>query len=169
MLSPIPGLDRSLSALGDILRKAEAHCDAGHIAHDTLLAARLAPSMKPLTHQIRLACDTAIAVGFGLAGLPAAPVDGPYAGFADLQDRLAATRVRLGGLAAESFAQAETRRLSAATETGGDAIPGWIYLTQYGLPNFYFAMTTAYAILRNQGVPLGKVDFLGPEDSGERR
>lgn len=158
MYSPVPGFIRSLSALEAILRKGEAHCLERGLPPETVLEARLAPTMKPLTHQIRLACNTAAGTGLRLAGQPETVIEGAYLDFADLYARIAAARAVLGGLAPEAFAEAETRRIAAEP---GAALPAQRYLMELGLPNFYFAMTTAYALLRLHGVPLGKVDFLG--------
>lgn len=163
MLSPVPGLVRSLAALGAILRKAEAFCVTQDLPPAALLEARLAPSMKPLTHQIRLACNAAVEIGLGLAGRPVQTVDGAYDSFADLQERLAEAGKVLAAIPAESFALAEAGTIGAKVGEADYQVSGWAYLTQYGLPNVYFAITIAYAILRGRGVPLGKVDFLGPE------
>lgn len=161
MNSPVPGLARSLSALSDILRKGEAFCADHALEPQMLLEARMAATMKPLTHQIRLACNAATEAAMRLSGAETATIEGPYESFDDLYESIERARVLITSVPAEAFDGADGRIISVILDDTEVTCSAHQYLTEYATPNFYFAMTTAYNILRNRGVPLGKKDFLG--------
>ncbi|MCP8937420.1 DUF1993 domain-containing protein [Alsobacter sp. SYSU M60028] len=162
MRSPVPGLVRSLKALDGILRKGEDFCLANSLDTRELLDARVAPTMKPLTHQIRLACDHAATAVARLSGRDAVTVDGAYETFGDLYASIAAAQVIIESLPTEDVGAFEQCTLRLALDDRTVVCTGYDYLMQYAIPNFYFSVTTAYIILRGKGVPLGKNDFLGP-------
>ncbi len=159
MHSPVPSFVRSLKALEGILRKGEDFCAAHGLGADQLLEARMAPTMKPLTHQIRLCCNHATTAVTLLSGRDAVTVDDAYETFADLYASLAVARQVIAAIPADAFDDG----LVVPVTLDEHPIPyrAYDYLMGYAMPNFYFSMTTAYNILRHKGVPLGKKDFLG--------
>lgn len=147
----------SLGSLAAILAKAESHEDAA-----SLPGARLAPDMFPLSTQVQLACfhastGTARLMGHEAAGRPAMQEES----LAGLQAIIAATVEKLRALTLSDFAGAEARRIIVPLQppTVLD-VDGVIFLHRYLLPNFYFHNVTAYDILRANGLPIGKRDFL---------
>ncbi len=158
----VPVLAHGLKALAAILRKAEAHCEARKIKPEALLNFRLFPDMFPLTAQVQLASDFAKGAGARLSGTANPSYADEEQTFADLQARVAKTVAFLESLQPAAFAGADTRmvkvRLSRDVEK---EMSGQEYYNRSALPNFYFHITTAYNILRHNGVELGKGDFLG--------
>jgi uncharacterized protein len=158
----IPVIIHSLKATATLLKKAEEHCAAKNIAPEALLQFRLFPDMFPLTRQVMLVTDFAKGIGARLSGVANPSYPDTETTFAELQARIAKCIAFLEGLDKKAFAGAETRmvkvRISRDVEkemTGAD------YFNMQALPNFYFHMTTAYNILRHNGVELGKKDFMG--------
>ncbi len=158
----IPPCLRAMTALDAILSKAEAHCEAHGIDPAALLSARLYPDMFPLTRQIQVACDAAKLTGFRLAGIEAPSHGDNETSFAALRARLKEVCALLATLSLAQFEGAETRPVSVKTRTAMLEFTGQSYLFEFGLPNMYFHVTTAYAILRHNGVVIGKRDYLGP-------
>lgn len=161
MRSPVPGFVRSLEAIENILRKGEDFSAAHELDPAELLEARMAPTMKPLTHQIRLCCNYAAAAATLLSDSDAVTVDGAYDSFADLYARLAEAREIVAGVPAGAFANADSLVVPVTLDEHPVPYAAHDYLMEYAMPNFYFSMTTAYNLLRQKGVPLGKKDFLG--------
>ncbi|MFD1943482.1 DUF1993 domain-containing protein [Paradevosia shaoguanensis] len=161
MESPVPGLMRSLAALDGILRKAETYCVQEGLDPRVMLEARLAATMKPMTHQIRLACNAATELVARLAMDETASIEGAYATFADLHSSVERARAFIGSVPESAFAMADERVIPVVFDEEEVDCSAHRYLTEYAIPNFYFAMTTTYAILRNRGVPVNKKDFLG--------
>ncbi len=157
----VPVLIHFLNGLSAILRKAEAHCDQRKIDHEALLKARLFPDMFHFTRQVQLVTDFAKGMGARLAGVPVPSFPDEEKSFAELQARIAKTVAFLSGLTKESFADAATR--SVTLKVGGQdmTFAGAAYAASYALPNFYFHLSTAYNLLRHNGVELGKKDFMG--------
>lgn len=157
----VPVLIHGLKSIAAVMAKAEAHCAARKIDPGVLLTARLFPDMHPFTRQVQTMTDYSKGCGARLAGM-AVPsfVDGEKT-FADLQARIAKTIDFLGSLDKAAFAGAEGRMITLKTGGVEQTLPGASYLARVVLPNFYFHMTTAYNILRHNGVELGKDDFLG--------
>jgi hypothetical protein len=147
------------STLGDMrawLDKAAAEKDEA-----TLLEARLAPDMKPLPAQYQMASDSAKNALARLTGTHAPAMPDTEQSFAELRERCDKTIVYLTGFDVTVLADSETREVELRFPNGmGYRWAGAAYLTGFALPNFYFHATTAYAILRNAGVTLGKPDFL---------
>ena len=156
----IPTYRRGLQNLSSFLDKAEAHARANSVDLATYTAARLAPDMHPFTRQIQIASDTAKGGAARLAGIEAPPMPDTETTFPELKARIAKTIAFLDTI---SKAQVDARH-AATIEL---PLPGRTmtftapdFLMQFSLANFLFHVTTAYALLRSHGVPLGKMDFL---------
>jgi uncharacterized protein len=157
----VPLLVNFLKGLQAILKKAEAHCAARKIDPEALLKARLFPDMFPLTRQVQLVTDFAKGMGARLAGVAVPSFADTEQSFEELQARLAKTIEFLGTLKKEQFADAADRTITIKVGGNDMNFPGSQYLMGYALPNFYFHLTTAYNILRHNGLELGKKDFMG--------
>ncbi|RYZ11464.1 MAG: DUF1993 domain-containing protein [Comamonadaceae bacterium] len=151
----------NLQQLSHMLEKGRAHAEAAGLDPATLTQARLAPDMFPLTRQIQSASDASKLGVARLAAIEAPPFADVEESFAELQDRIARTRAFLQDVPKAAFEGSEERAVVLKTPRGEMKFDGQGYLLHFALPNFFFHVTTAYAILRNQGVPLGKMDFLG--------
>jgi hypothetical protein len=156
----VPVFTHFLHSLSAILTKAEAHCTAKNIDPAVMLAQRLYPDMFTLTRQVQIASDTAKGAGARLAGIAVPSFSDEEKTFPDLQARIAKTVDFLGGLRREQFEGAETRAISVKAGPRELEFVGATYLETWAKPNFYFHATTAYAILRHNGVEIGKPDFL---------
>ena len=154
-------LDNFLKGLSAILKKAEAHCEAKKIEPDALLKARLFPDMFNFTRQVQLVTDFAKGTGARLAGIAVPSFPDEEKTFAELQARLTKTRDFLATLKKEQFADAATRAITIKVGGQDMTFAGAAYLSGYAMPNFFFHLTTAYDILRHNGVELGKRDFMG--------
>ncbi|MCU0791029.1 MAG: DUF1993 domain-containing protein [Nitratireductor sp.] len=157
----IPALSAMLANLASCLKIAEANAKERNIDPQVFLNARLAPDMFALTRQVQIATDQAKGMAHRLAGREVPAMADTESSFDELQERIAKVRAMLGEARQEEFAGAEDRTVTVRTRAGEISFNGRDYLFRYGLPNFYFHLTTAYAILRHNGVPLGKPDFLG--------
>ena len=156
----VPVFQQLLGSLNQLLAKAEAHATERKIDPDALLQAR--PDMFPLLKQVQIACDFARGVPGRLAGAELPVIDADQKTFADLQALIAATLDFIGGLDSASFDGAETREIVLRPGTPKERrMPGHHYLLHYGLPQFFFHVTTAYDLLRHNGVEVGKRDFMG--------
>ena len=158
----VPVFQQLLGSLGQVLAKAEAHATERKIDPDALLQARLFPDMFPLLKQVQIACDFARGVSGRLAGAELPVIDAGQKTFADLQALIAATLDFIGWLDSASFDGADTREIVLRPGTPKERrMPGQDYLLHYGLPQFFFHVTTAYDLLRHNGVEVGKRDFMG--------
>lgn len=160
--SASPAFLQTLGALSDILRKAEAHAAARKIAPETLLTARLYPDMLPLTRQIQIACDFAVKTCARLTGSEVPSTPDTERTFDELQQRIVKATDYVKNAAPGKFEGAESRDVTFPA--GPDktmTLKGQQYLSHFAMPNFYFHATTAYDILRHNGVELGKRDFMG--------
>ena len=157
----IPPVTRSLKALDAILTKAEAHCAAKKIDPAVMLSQRLYVDMLPFTRQVLIACDHAKGAAARLAGAEVPSFPDTETTFAELHARIARTLDFIAGFTAESYAEAADRTITIKAGGREMGFPAAAYLSGYAVPNFYFHMTTAYAILRHNGVELGKADFIG--------
>ena len=157
----VPLLQRQLGALLTWLDKAEAHAAARQFDSANYLPLRLAPDMLPFVAQIRIAGDGAKACVARLAGLEAPKFEDNETTFAQLRERVQKTLDYIDSVAASAIDGSEERDIVIPMRTR-DALQfkGLFYLQHWALPNFYFHVTTAYALLRNAGVVLGKQDFL---------
>jgi hypothetical protein len=152
---------RALSNLEHILDKAAASAEARKIDPAVFLGARLAPDMFPLTRQVQIACDFCKGVMARLGGVDNPSMADTETSFAELKARIAKTRGFVESVGEAGFAGAETRALQIKAGPREFELQGMPYLVGYALPNLYFHMSMAYAILRHNGVDLGKQDFLG--------
>ena len=161
-LSSVPVFKQMLGGLSDMLTKAEAHAAARAIDPAALLQARLFPDMFPMLRQARVACDFAKSVSARLAGVEVPAFEDTEQTFADLHARIAKTLAFIDSLTPEQFEGAGTREIVTQAGTPKEKrFSGQSYLLNYGLPHFFFHVTTAYAILRHNGVEVGKKDYVG--------
>jgi len=161
-IASIPVFKQMLGGLHEVLSKAEAHAADKKIDPNALLQARLFPDMFPLLRQVQVATDFAKSVSARLAGVDVPKLDDSEQSFADLQARIATVLAFIDGLDAALFDAAATREIvSQAGTLKEKRFTGQSYLFNYGLPHFFFHATTAYAILRHNGVEVGKKDYIG--------
>jgi uncharacterized protein len=157
----IPVFRKSLSNLSAILDKASAYAQERKIDPAALLEARLYPDMLTLTRQVQLASDFAKGGAARLAGEVPPKFDDVEVGFDQLKERVARTIALLDSFGPARIDGSEDRAIEIKTPTRTLRFTGLEFLTQFSLPNFFFHMTTAYAILRHNGLPIGKEDFTG--------
>jgi hypothetical protein len=157
----VPVFAATLGNLSKLLDKGEAFATERKIDKDVLLGWRLAPDMYPLLRQVQLASDFAKRTSARLAGAEVPKYADEEKSFAELKERIAKTVAFLGGLKREAFDGAEDRDIVLTAGAQELRFKGQPYLFSFGLPNFFFHVTTAYDILRACGVSLGKRDFLG--------
>lgn len=151
----------SLGSLSAFLAKGQAHAANRKFEPAVLLASRLAPDMFPLTRQVQLACDLAKNSVARLAGQEPPRFPDTEASFEELHARIARTLDYLKGVPAAELEGAETRDIKVPTRDGTLEFKGLEFLQHWAIPNVFFHVTSAYAILRHNGVELGKRDFLG--------
>jgi len=150
--------------LGNLVRwldKAEASAAARKFDPKVLLGVRLAPDMLPLSTQVQIACDTAKFAVARLAGVEAPKFDDTEATLAELRERVRKTVDFLQTVPAAQVDGSEEREITVPRRAGPLLLKGEAYLKHYALPNFFFHVTTTYALLRHNGVELGKSDYLG--------
>jgi hypothetical protein len=158
----VPVFTQLLTAMQANLRTTAADVAAKSMAPEAFLQARLFPDMFPLVKQVQIACDFARGVSARLAGVDVPSHDGNEASFADLDALLDKTLAFIGGLDAAKFDGAEGREIVLRPGTPKERkLGGQAYLSSYGLPQFFFHVTTTYAILRHNGIAIGKKDFMG--------
>jgi len=159
----IPALDLALGNLAHIVDKGAAHCKDSGVEDNVMLGTRLYPDMLPFSAQINVATDISKGCGARLTDVEA-PVfadDGDPA-FADLIERINKTRTFLGSLDAELINAAEEKPITLNVPNLELKFSGADYVSKFVIPNVQFHVSIAYAILRANGVALGKRDFLGP-------
>jgi uncharacterized protein len=161
----VPSLVRSLTNLVAILEKGAAHAEAKKIDPAVLINSRLYPDMLPLVRQVQIASDIARRGVARLAGLEAPKMEDTETSFAELVDRLQKTTAYLETLTSEQIDGSEAKSISLPMGKDTLTLAGLPYLLAFVLPNVYFHVTTAYNILRHNGVELGKIDFLGKPSS----
>lgn len=157
----IPAFIHMLKAMRAILDKTEAHVEARKIDPEALTAFRLYPDMYNFTRQVQLATDFAKGAGARLAGLPVPRYEDTEKTFPDLKARVDKTVAFLEGIEASALDGAETREITLSVGRTPMTFSGTEYLVYFVLPNFHFHLTTAYDILRHNGVEIGKRDFMG--------
>lgn len=154
-------LQKMLRNLDGCLEKAVAQLPALKLDERALLDSRLAPDMFPLVRQVQIACDTAKFAAARTAGKEAPSHADEETSVAELRKRIATVVEYLDGYQASHFEGAEDRRLSLP-RWEGKSMSAREYFIEHAVPNFFFHATTAYALLRQSGVEIGKRDFLGP-------
>ena len=158
----VPVFKQLLTALKTILAQASEHAAAKSIEPDALLQARLAPDMFPLLKQVQIAADFSRGITARLAGVEVPTLAGQEKNFADLDALLTQTLAFLDSVDAAQFEGKEDAEIVLRPGTPKEKkLTGQVYLANYGLPQFFFHVTTAYAILRHNGLPIGKRDFMG--------
>lgn len=157
----IPPITRTLNNLSSVLKKAQNHADAKKIDPSVLVAARLFPDMYPLSRQVQIATDMSKGAAARLAGVEIPKYEDNETTFDDLQARIAKTIAFLESIKPEQLTGAETRDISITVGKTEMAFTGQQYLLNWVYPNVYFHVTTAYDILRHNGVELSKRDYLG--------
>jgi hypothetical protein len=159
----VPVFVRMLGNLLNWLDKAETHAAARKYETSVLLAARLAPDMLPFTRQIQIACDAAKFGVARLAGVEAPTFEDTEATFDELRERVKKTIAYVQSVPAAQIDGTEEKDVTVPRRDGSMVVKGEPYLKHFLLPNFFFHVTTAYALLRHNGVDLGKGDYLGPQ------
>ncbi len=158
----VPVLRQMLGSLDSLLGKAEAHIAARNIDPAALLQSRLFPDMFPFIRQVQIACDFAKSVPARLAGVDVPAFEDNEQTFAQLHERIARTLAFIDSLDAAKVEGSEQREIVLRPGTPKEKkLAGQAYLLAYGLPQFFFHVSTAYALLRHNGVEVGKKDYMG--------
>jgi len=157
----VPAFLRGFAAMSGFLAKGEAFAEEKGIDPAELLNARLIEDMGPLTSQVQRASDAAKFTVVRIGGIENVAMPDEETSFADLQDRIAKTLAFLNAVPREAIDGKEDAPVELKTPTRTLEFTGRSYVLGFVLPNFYFHVTTAYALLRHKGVPIGKMDYLG--------
>jgi uncharacterized protein len=157
----IPYLLQNLKALTQVLKKAEAHCDARKFDKSVVLATRIYPDMFPLLRQVLLVTDFTKGAAARLAGVAVPSYADEEKTFEEIYARIAKTEAFVSSLDAKSFEGAEERQVTLKIGGKDMTLSGATYFNGFVLPNIYFHATTAYNILRGMGIELSKNDFMG--------
>lgn len=158
----VPVFKQMLTALKAILARADAHVAAKSIEPEALLRSRLFPDMFPLIKQVQIAADFARGISARLAGVEVPVFEGKEQSFADLDVLLDQTLAFIDGLTAAQFEGSEVKEVVLRPGTPKEKrLSGQAYLSNYGLPQFFFHVTTTYALLRHNGLDIGKRDYMG--------
>ncbi len=158
----LPVFKQMLTALKAILVQVDAHAAGKSIEPNAFLQARLFPDMFPLVKQVQIAADFARGICARLAGVDVPVYEGKETSLADLDALLSQTMGFLEGLNASQFDGSESREIVLRPGTPKEKrLSGQAYLANYGSPQFFFHVTTAFAILRHNGVAIGKRDYMG--------
>lgn len=157
----VPVFTHMFGNLAQWLDRAEAHAAERKFDTSVLMAARLAPDMLPFVKQVQIACDGPKFCVARLAGIQAPSFADDETTFAQLRERIARTAEFVQGVRPEQIDGTEDKEVTIPRRDGSFTMKGEAYLAHFVLPNFYFHLTTAYGLLRHNGVPLGKPDFLG--------
>jgi hypothetical protein len=154
-------MKKQLGSLDRCLDKGVAYAGEKKFDANVLLDSRLAPDMFPLLRQVQQTCDSAKFAAARASGKDAPSHPDDEKTIDDLRRRIANVVSYLDGFTSADFEGAETRTISLP-RWEGKAMPASDYFLEHAMPNFFFHLTTSYAILRHNGVPVGKRDFLGP-------
>jgi hypothetical protein len=158
----VPVYKQMLTSLSDVLKKAEAHGTAKNIDPSVFFQLRLYPDMLPLIRQVQVACDFARSASARLSNKEIPKVEDNQQSFADLQTLIAGALAFIDTATPEQIDGQESREIITRPGTPQERkFTGQSYLLTYALPQFFFHVTTAYAILRHNGVEIGKKDFMG--------
>jgi hypothetical protein len=157
----VPIFVRMLGNMNTWLEKAEAHAKEKKFESSVYLSARLAPDMLPFTAQIQIACDAAKFCMSRISGVDAPKFEDNEATLADLRERVRKTIDYVSSVPADAIDGTDAKDITVPRRAGSMTMKGETYLKQFVLPNFFFHVTTVYALLRHNGVDLGKSDYLG--------
>ncbi|MES2324883.1 MAG: DUF1993 domain-containing protein [Pseudomonadota bacterium] len=157
----VPVFKQILTSLSAIIDKAEAHASEKKIEAAALLQARLYPDMFPFIRQVQVACDFAKGASARLAGVDVPRYEDTEQSFAELKQRIETTLKFISGLPQDGIEASAQRDITTSSGANAKQFKGQVYLVHYALPHFYFHATTAYAILRHNGIDVGKKDFIG--------
>ena len=157
----LPVLKLMLANLAEILKKSAAHAEAKKIDPAVLITSRLYPDMFALARQVQIASDTAKGCAARLAGSEIPKYEDNEATFPELVARIEKTIAFLDSFKPEQIDGTEEKSITLKMRSGDLNFTGLSYLLNFVIPNFYFHVTTAYDILRHNGVEIGKNDFLG--------
>ena len=157
----IPALAHGLTNLSALLDKAAAHAEVKKIDAKVLTDLRIIADMFPLKRQVQIACDTAKGAAARLAGVDIPKHEDTETTTAELKERIGKTLAFIQSVKREQVDAGAGREIVLQFPRVTLKFSGRDYLTKFVLPNFYFHVTTAYAILRKNGVDIGKNDFLG--------
>ena len=158
----VPVFKQMLGGLDGVLAKADAHATEKKLDPGVLVQSRLFPDMFPLNRQVQIACDFAKGVSARLAGVEVPVDEDKEQTLAELRARIAKTVAFIGSIDESKFAGSEQREIITRPGTPREKkFVGLTYLLTYGLPQFFFHVTTAYALLRHNGVVVGKPDYMG--------
>jgi hypothetical protein len=157
----VPVFKKYLGNLDLVLKKGSSYADERKIDHSVLLNTRLFPNMFPLLRQVQIASDAAKGCGARLAGVEVPKYEDTEATFADLHARIAKTIAFLDTLKPDQINGSEGKAIHITAGKRELDFTGLAYLMTFALPNLFFHVTTAYDILRQNGVEIGKVDYLG--------
>jgi len=156
-----PRFANMLRNLSTLIEKADAHCAAKKIDPAAITTFRLYPDMFPFARQVQIACDTAKGAVARLAGVEIPKHEDVEQTFAELKSRIAKTLDFVESVAAAKIDGSEDKEIVLPMRSGERRFKGLQYLLGFAYPNFYFHVTTAYDILRHNGVEIGKTDFIG--------
>jgi len=151
----------ALRSLAAILDKAQAHAAARRFDPLVLASSRLFPDMFPLSSQVQIACDTAKGAAARLAGVEFPRMEDTEQTLAELKDRVLATVAFIESIEPAQLRDSEAKDIALRLGGRDVAFTGMQYLLGFAVPNFYFHVTTAFNILRHNGVEIGKRDYLG--------
>ena len=157
----VPVYTQFLTSLSNVLKKAAAHAEAKKIDPSVLINGRIAPDMLPLSAQVQIATDHVKGSLSRLAGVEAPKFEDTEKTFDELQARIQKTLDYVKTFKPAQIDGTEGKEIVLTFGTQKFPFNGQTYLIQFALPNFYFHTTTAYAILRHNGVEIGKRDFMG--------
>ena len=157
----IPVFTRMLGNLAKLLDKAAADAEARKFEPSVLLDSRLYPDMFPLTKQVQLTCDFAKGAAARLAGMPVPAFPDEEKTIAELKDRIAKVIAFVESVSKDDVDAGADRDVTIKMRDRSVEMNGLAYLNEMAMPNYYFHATTAYAILRHNGVAVGKRDFVG--------
>ena len=158
----VPVFKQMLLALSDVLKKAEDQVQERKYEPAALLQARLFPDMFALVRQVQIACDFAKSISARLAGIEVDRYEDTEQSFAELQQRIAKTIALIDGMTAEQLNGSTVKEVVLRPGTPKEKkLAVEDYALKYGMPQFFFHVTTAYNLLRHNGVEIGKKDYMG--------
>jgi hypothetical protein len=161
-LATVPVFKQMLTALSEVLKKGEAYAQQRKFDPVTLLQSRLFPDMLPLVRQVQIACDFAQSVPMRIAGLEVAAYEDTEQSFAELQSRISKTLALINALTPAQLDGSSVQEIVLRPGTPKEKkLSVEDYALKYGMPQFFFHVTTAYNILRLNAVEIGKKDFMG--------